>query len=447
MRKCDVLRKASAFFLCVIIFCCSLSCLTFSQEKINSFPNTSGASYIYLYNYESNSVVYSKGNLTSKISPASTVKLMSGYLALNYLGDRLDETVEITSDMLRDVEGFTVGIKVGDVVKIEDILYSLICGSGNDAAHVVANLCCGGIDEFVNRMNTVAKDLGMTNTNYTNPTGLDDNNSYTTVEDTAIISKINAENDQFVKISTTGKYTYIPLNDNIERTIYNRNALHSTFSASGYKSSMLKGLNAGSTDNGGYCLSAYADDGQDSYLCIVMGGKQETNGVIASYQIANDLVEYYYENYTYTIIAKKGDKIAKRPVDLALPTNGNDSVYVNVIIDSDIFAFAPKNIDYKNDLTYKTYYHTDIFTAPLIKGTVVGGTDIYFEDEYITSSKIILDSDIPESRLLVFLERMKQAMISRISIIFVVLFIPSILAFFYITEWRKKISAKKNNRL
>lgn len=443
MIKTNSLKKIVAFFLILVTFCSSLSLFAFAEGKRPPFPDTSGASYIYLYNYQSNNIIFSKGALEKRIAPASTVKLMSGYLALKHLADRLDEKITVTDAMLSGVEGFTVGIKPGDILSISDILYSLICGSGNDAAHIVAHLCSGDVNGFVSEMNETALLLGMSNTHYTNPTGLDDSNSYTTVADTAIISKLNAESALFMKLSTTGKYTYIPENSDTERNVYNRNALHSTFYASGYKSNTLQGLNAGSTDKGGYCVVAYTNDGQNSYLCIVMGGQQYSNDNIASYRIVNALTTYYLDNYSYVKIAEKGDIIAERPIELALPTNGYDSVYISAMLDADIYAYAPKNIDYSKELTYKAYFHSDKLTAPVAQGAILGGVDIYFNDEYLASGKLLAETNIQESKLLVFLASMKSAIISRTSIIFVLLILPSVITFLYLTEWRKQRIRKR----
>ena len=116
MKKLVQVKKAISLFCAVLVL---FSCIFgVSVNAKDVFPDTSGANYVYLYNFDGDKTVYHKGSDTAKISPASTVKMMSGLLAIELLEGRLDEYVTLTSDMLKGVEGFTVGLKAGDRVKI-----------------------------------------------------------------------------------------------------------------------------------------------------------------------------------------------------------------------------------------------------------------------------------------------------------------------------------------
>jgi len=447
MKKqlCLLKKIIVCLFLSVFIFSCFSSVSAKASTVVSpAFPDTSGARSIYLYNYECNKIIFSKGMDNKNIAPASTVKIMSGLLAIDHLENRLDEDVTITGDMLRGVEGSTVKLKSGDVLKIKDLLYGLICGGGNDAAIVLAYICSGSVDSFVGEMNQNAVEFGMINTHYTNPTGIDDAQMKTSLSDTVIISQKAIENELFLKISSTQIYEYSYKNSNIaeSKKIYNKNALISTFTASGYQNKKVKGLNAGVTDKGGYCVSTYATDGQDSYLCIVMGATEGANNKIMSYKIANDLMDYVFNNYTYAKIANKGDVVSKITVDLALPINGTDAVYVNCILENDIFAFAPKNVNYKNALTYKIFYHNNELTAPVNQGTVIGGVDIYYNDEYLATARLLTETYIAESKLLVVLDQMKNYMLSRTTFIFILTLIPCLALYFYFTFLKKHRSTK-----
>ena len=441
------MTKLKCFKLIIAFFCFLFLLIpVFSQIFVCAtppIPDTSGAEHIYVYNFESEQVIYSKGEMSSKIYPASTVKIMSGLVALKYLCNRQDDLITLTQDILEGVEGFTVNFKVGDTVAIRDLLYGLICGGGNDAAIALANICSGSVDAFVEEMNKTAVSLGMSDTHYTNPTGIDSPDMKTTLKDTVIISKKAIENELFVKIASTNSYTYSPENESQPKTIANRNALISNYSAIGYQNKKVKGLNAGMTDNGGYCVSAYATNGQDTYLCVVMGGRETSTGKLMSYAVTNSLLTYFFDNYTYTKIAKKGDRIGELAVDLALPTNGSQAVIADCVLESDVYAFAPKNIDYKRDLTYKTYYHNDTLVAPVYENLIVGGVDIYHNGTYLASAKLITNSYVAESKLLIILENMKYYILSRTTFLFIFILVPSVLAYFYITVWRSKIRKRK----
>ena len=439
--------RKNIFFKPMIAFICFLLVIPlFLQTDISAiekFPDVSGTKQIYLYNLEHEILVYEKGSSKTPIAPASTVKIMSGLVALKHLEGRLEEEIDITKAMLSDIEGFTVNFKVGDRVTVNDLLYGLICGGGNDAAIILAKLCCGSVDAFVAEMNTEAAELGMNNTVYLNPTGIDADGMTTTLNDIVILSKKAIQSQLFIEIASTPQKLYTDLNSNETRTIANRNALISNFSAIGYKNKNVKGLNSGMTENGGYCVSAYASNGNDSYLCIVMGGVETTNGVITAFSVANSLLNYVFNNYTYTKIASKGDVVGNMTVELALPTNGSQAVTVDCIIEDDIYAYAPKNIDYKRDLIYKTYFHHETLTAPVKENTVVGGVDIFYKDELLSSARLVTAENITDSKLLVVLKTMKQVILSRFTLIFIITLAILLSVYFYFTVWRKKIKNKK----
>ncbi len=434
-------RGIVAFLLSLLLFV-SLPCFAFAESRSDlPFPNSFGSEKIYLYNFESDSILINRKS-EEKTAPASTVKIMTGLLAIDMLKDRLDESITVTNEMLTNVEGYTVGFKVGMTVKIRDVLYGLICGSGNDAALIVATLGAGDVETFVNEMNLKAKEFGMLDTTYTNPTGIDDRNMMTTLNDIVKISKLAIKNETFMDMCGAVSHTF-KSSDSEEIIIRNRNALISNHSAIGYRNNKVKGLNAGATDMGGYCASAYATDGKNSYLCIVMDGKLSANESITSYSIVNKLLDHAFDNYTYTQIASKGDVLDKITVDFALPSNGRDIVTVQCVLDEDIYAYAPANINYKNDLTYKTYFYEQSLTAPISKNTEVGGVDIYYKDSYIASGKLLTKEDVQESVFLLTMNKMKKFYTSRFMITFLIISVLSICIYFYFTVWRKKIKKKR----
>ena len=441
MEKSRILHRIIALFLFTVMLLSAFPISSFAQIKKDTlpFPSVSGAKCIYLYNYESNSVIYC--NVSSnreKIAPASTVKIMTGLLALNMLEGRFDEQIALTEELLSGIEGYTVKFEKDSVVTVKDLLYGLICGGGNDAAVILARLCSGTVEDFVSKMNEKAKEWGCLDTNYINPTGIDAIGMTTSLHDTVIISKKAAESVEFIKMCSAQSYKYKPINSEIDKTIANRNAMISSYSATGYKNSKVKGLNSGMTDMGGYCVSAFATDGKSSYLCIVMGAVEISDGTILSYKIANSLLNHAFENYSYDLIAQKGDKISELSVDLALPTNGREEMLVDCILSEDIYAYAPQGIDYKKGLTYKPFYYEDRLTAPVLAGTEVGGVDIYYGNALIASGKLVTENDVQASELLVSLHNMKSFLTSRIVIVFLVLITAFIFGCFITRKIKKK---------
>ena len=163
--------------------------------------------YALLLDLEDQSVLYEK-NADKKIYPASLTKVMSAVVALDHISD-LSKTVTVTE---KDLEGLVeanasvAGLKEGDKVTYEDLLYALVLPSGADAANVLANNLCGDMKNFVQEMNNKAKAYGMINTHFMNATGLHDDNHYTTMHDLKQMMKHAWINTAFQKVLTTTKY-------------------------------------------------------------------------------------------------------------------------------------------------------------------------------------------------------------------------------------------------
>lgn len=389
-------------------------------------PDANMADAIYFYSYDSKSVLFSK-NENKLIFPASTVKIMTGLIACERLSSRLNERIIITEDMLSGRAGTAIGLKEDMTVTISDLLYGAICGGGNDAAQALAVICSGSIDNFVEEMNRYAISLGMSSTIYKNPTGLDENGAQTSISDVALLSKKAVKNELYMQISSAKNYTF---NDTV---IYNRNALISHFTATQYLNERVRGLNAGSTENGGYVLSTFAEEGGMKYLCIVMGAERE-GSEIYSYKIANFLIDEAFSKYTRVKILNKGDLISSLPVDCVLTTDKN--VSIDCVIEDDVFAFLPKGTNTKKSLEYKAYFHDKELSAPISEGAVIGGINVYYNGKFIGTARIVSDSSVEENTFLTFMKNMKGFLISRHFIIFIAIAIPAVLAFLYIERMK-----------
>ena len=116
---------------------------------------------------------------------------------------------------------------------------------------------------------------------------------------------------------------------------------------------------------------------------------------------------------------------------------------VDCILTEDIYAYAPKGVDYNKTLTYKTFFYEDRLTAPVYAGTEVGGVDIYYGDALIASGRLVTNEDVRESELLISLHNMKAFMTSRIVVIFLILITAFALIMIIIKFKRKqKIKGK-----
>lgn len=170
------------------------------------FPTTANAvsaeSYI-LIDADSGEALY-EHNADDKMLIASTTKIMTALVTLEQA--ELSEAVEITYEAA-NVEGSSMYLEEGDTKTIEELLYGMMLVSGNDAATAIACYVAGSEAEFAELMNDKARELGLTNTSFTNPHGLDHENHYSTARDMAIIMAAAMENEDFVRINSTKNIT------------------------------------------------------------------------------------------------------------------------------------------------------------------------------------------------------------------------------------------------
>ena len=148
--------------------------------------------------------VYAK-NVHEKLNPASLTKVMTAYLALKY--GHLDDTLTASSNVLIKESGAQLlGIKEGDKMSLEQALHALLLYSANDAGVLIAEYLSGSVESFAAVMNDEAKKIGATNTHFTNPHGLTDDEHYTTVYDLYLMFNAAMQYEEFRKIINTTEY-------------------------------------------------------------------------------------------------------------------------------------------------------------------------------------------------------------------------------------------------
>ncbi|MEE8808699.1 MAG: D-alanyl-D-alanine carboxypeptidase family protein [Lactimicrobium sp.] len=193
-------------------------------------------------------------NSDEKIYPASMTKIMTAVVVLES-GISLDQTVTITDEMLNglyEAEAAVVGYSTGDTPTVRDLLYGALLPSGADAVNALAYTVSGSIDAFVQAMNQKAKELGMGNTHFVNPTGLHDDNHYSTCKDIATLTAYAVQNETFRQIFSSSSYT-----DTLGNLMYSTVAgaiERDNISLPGFV-----GDKTGYTDDAGHCMASYAE--------------------------------------------------------------------------------------------------------------------------------------------------------------------------------------------
>ena len=188
-------------------------------------------------------ILYSHGG-NQPLPMASTTKIMTALL-LCETGE-LDKTLTVTEEMVR-VEGSSMGLLPQDTVSYRDLLYGMMLASGNDAATVTAYALGGSLSGFADRMNHRAQSMGLKNTHFVTPSGLDDQNHYTTALDLAFLAREALKNDEFAAACASQKATLSYGNPPYQRSLTNHNRLLKTFDG-------LIGVKTGFTKRAGRCL-------------------------------------------------------------------------------------------------------------------------------------------------------------------------------------------------
>lgn len=435
-------------FCLLLVLSFLLSCVIISGSASSfdeGLPDVSMAKNVYFENTDTKTVILSK-DAHSKIAPASTVKILTGLIAIEHFESDPEKIISISNKIPTVYEGAYIGLMPNDEIKAIDLIYATVCGGYNDAAYALACEISGTPAEFVKLMNKRLSELGATNTHYTNPAGIDDEKMYTTLADTARLANAAAENETYLQISSAvaRKISYTS-GDVIEAfTVNNRNALIGAHYAMGYTNPNASGLIAGMTDAGGYCVATKAKIGNASYICIVMGAST-ANDKIHSFDIANSLIQYAKTSLGFTKVMDKGTKICEVPIEMTLSkaSSKEDTVKISACIKDDVLLLLPRGVDVESELSYKYYLYTDTLTAPVLAGERIGGVDFFYRGELIDTVPLVAAEDADANGFLLKMQSFKRILFSRTTIISLILF-SALLPLYLFLESR--ISSRRSRR-
>lgn len=224
--------------------------------------------YVLIYDITDNKIIYDL-NSEEQTSIASLTKIMTTITAIESINN-LDEEVTITNEMLQGIywNASKAGLKAGDKVTYRDLLYASMLPSGADATNSLAILISGSISNFVLKMNTLANEIGMNNTNFINVTGLDASNQYSNASDVLKLLQYALNNQTFKEIYTTKTYT-LTNGLNVESTISNM------YQNDTLDTSRIIGSKTGYTDDAGYCLASLIKSNNHDVILITLGAERK----------------------------------------------------------------------------------------------------------------------------------------------------------------------------
>ena len=250
-----------------------------TASNVSELPKTNSRRYI-VYDRISKSMIIGK-NEDVKSAMASTTKIMTTIVILEKAD--LNEKVTVSAKA-GGTGGSRLGLKRGDKASVRDLLYGLMLRSGNDAAVALAEHVGGSVKGFAELMNEKAIELGLTNTHFVTPHGLDDANHYTTALELAKLTDYAMDNETFAKIVGT-KSTTIYIN-NQSRQINNTNELLGVLNG-------VVGVKTGFTNNAGRCLVTETKRNNMDIITIVLGADTKKDRTKDSV----NLIEYTFSKY------------------------------------------------------------------------------------------------------------------------------------------------------
>ena len=349
-----------------------------------SEPNINAESALLIDN-KTNKVLYSK-DMNRKMFPASTTKILTAILVLE--NHSLDEKVTASYNAVMTIpSGYsTASIQIDEVLTVEQLLELLLVHSANDAANVLAEYTGGSIDSFVAMMNTKINELGLSDTHFTNPYGLQDNNHYTTAHDLAIIMQYCLKNDDFRKIAGQASCAIPSTNKSEPRKYSSTNELLIAGN-SNYYPNLIAGK-TGYTSEAGECLVSAAYNDNLELVGVILNSNSR-------FKDTRSLYNYGYTNFSIKNIVNEKDIITNVEVKNAT----KDTKNLNLLVSEDIPVLA-NNSDDLSKIEPQITLNSDI-KAPIEDGQVLGKVS-YSVNGITYSTDLIAANNVEKSNFVLY---------------------------------------------
>jgi len=325
-------------------------------------------------------IIYEK-NANERMSMASTTKIMTALVALEH--GQLDKKIKV-SDKACGIEGSSIYLKPGEVLTLEDLLYAVMLESANDAAAAVAYEIAGDIDSFADMMNETAETIGLRDTHFTNPHGLDNEEHYTTALDLAKLTAYALKNEQFRTIVSTYK-RQIPLNgDEGVRVLVNHNKLLRM-------SDDVIGVKTGFTKHSGRCLVSAAKRDGVCVIAVTLNAPNDWNDHLKMHEAG-------FSEYSSVTLAEAGEFTVEIPCTTA------EGGYV-MLQNKDELTLTLRN---GTEITHKVVADRLLF-PPIETGEELGQVIFYSDGEELGSVPLYSTSTVdlptvPKSGLQKFID-------------------------------------------
>lgn len=365
------------------------------QEEISAasvdpteIPKTDSRAVV-VYDRTSKTVIYGK-NENDKRAMASTTKIMTATLLL----ENADLSTEVTvSKNAASVGGSRLGLKAGDKIILNDLLFGLMLCSGNDCAVQIAETVGGSVENFAKMMNAKAKQIGLTNTKFVTPHGLDADGHYTTATELAILTDYALDNPAFAKVVSTKNYT-VNINGHLKE-------LNNTNELLGYLEG-VNGVKTGFTNNALRCLATSTLRNNFNIITIVLGA--DTRKIRTKDTIK--LIEYTYANYEQIDLSKMVLEEYEKWLSLyKIEINKGMQNTLKTKLGEQKYTIYPVNKADKNKIHIEIS-NINYIEAPVLENYKIGNIDIKIGENLIYTVDILTAEEIKKKDVEIYFFQM-----------------------------------------
>ncbi|MGL5822515.1 MAG: serine hydrolase [Sarcina sp.] len=381
-------------------------------------------------------------NSKERFAPASTTKVMTALLTLE--NTKLNDVVTV-GEKPPFADGSRIGLKEGDKYTVEHLLYSLLLESANDSAMSLAEHIAGSEEEFAKLMTKRAKELGATDTNFMNASGLPDDNHYTTAIDLALIMKEVIKHPEYIKISQVLSYE-LPASivDGQTKWVNNSTTMYNPNNSNYFPE--LIAAKTGYTDIARSTYVAAAKKEEQMLISVLLKSENK----VTNFKDTKALMAYGFDNFDLLKLYNKGDEITSITVnDTNIPLLASKDVYH--LVNNSLEPLSRGNKDSNNVKTSLNLEQKDLSKLSFNEGDNILSADILVDNKVITTLPLLSGVTIEHSSFSKIFSLFKSniflAVLGLILVLVVIFIIKEKLFYNKYRRRTKKIIFKSKNKI
>lgn len=395
-------------------------------------PETPHTTSMLVYCVEAGELLGEK-NADEICYPTALTKLMTALLVSEWAKkqeDGFSTVCTVSPSAYYSTTGQDMDLFINEQLTVGTLLECLLLAGANDAANVLAEAVAGSIDAFVLMMNQKAKELGMTDTYYANPTGLHEDSMVTTARDQLTLAIYALTDSRITEIAKEKTFIIPQTKRHEKRSVGTRNFLVSERTTEKYYLPIASGLICGETPEGGFCIIGTSSHDGKNYISVLLncetityvdqeavyavdengdfvfdedGNRVElvprlTHTVYYGFTEAAEILSWADDNYDFIKAVDRHTPICEVKVKLAKNTDR-----VSLIPESSVEIFVPSDMDRDRDIKIEYVLDKEELKAPVVAGQQVGTVTVYYLGEKLGDIPLVVNTAIEQNTLLVLL--------------------------------------------